>query len=140
MQMKFKLALFLLIGLVACKKENTPNTVLNEKVDVGLAVEKAKGSFYNGPYGTATGTAKIYTVGTNIQLALENFSSSNGPNLMVYLSKEKDPANFINLGNLKSTAGNQLYDIPANIKPSDYKYALIYCKQYSHLFGFAELN
>lgn len=138
--MKLNLAFLFLFALMACKKENTPNLSLDEKVDKTMSTEKAKGTFSNGPYGTASGQAKIYTVGSGSQLALENFSSSNGPDLKVYLSKEKDPVNFINLGDLKATGGNQLYDIPNNIKTTDYKYALIYCKRFSHLFGFAEIN
>lgn len=138
-----KVALFFLLMIsvtIACKKENTPTVVLNEKVDAITATEKTKGNFNNGPYGSSAGTAKIYNVGDKLQLALESFSSSNGPNLMVYLSKEKEPVNFVNLGDLKSTSGNQLYDIPTGISATDYKYALIYCKRFSHLFGFAELN
>lgn len=140
MKMKHNLAFLLLFALIACKKENTPTLSLDEKVDKTMSIEKAKGSFSNGPYGTASGQAKIYAVGSGAQLALENFSSSNGPDLKVYLSKEKDPVNFINLGDLKATSGNQLYDIPNNIKTTDYKYVLIHCKRFNHLFGFAEIN
>ena len=134
--------IFLLLASLAfsCKKDNTPTVVNNEKVDLLTAMEKTKGSFSNGSYGNASGTAKIYNVGSKLQLALENFSSSNGPNLMVYLSKEKEPINFINLGDLKSTTGNQLYEIPLGVNAYEYKYALVYCKEYSHLFGAAELN
>lgn len=138
--MKRNLAFLLLFALIACKKENTPKLSLDERIDKTMAIEKAKGNFSNGPYGTASGEAKIYTTKSGTQLAFENFSSSNGPDLKVYLSKEKDPVNFINLGDLKATGGNQLYDIPNNIKTTDYKYALIYCKRFSHLFGFAEIN
>ncbi len=138
--MKTNLIFLTLFVLAACKKENTPKLILDEKVDQAHAMEKAKGTFSNGPYGTASGTAKIYTTESGTQLALENFSSSNGSDLKVYLSKEKDPVSFISLGDLKATGGNQLYKIPDQIKTSDYKYALIYCKRYSHLFGFAEIN
>jgi len=138
--MKRNLILILLFAMVACEKENTSNLNLDEKVDKTTSVEKAKGSFSNGAHGMVSGAAKIYTTSSNTQLALENFSSSNGPNLIVYLSKEKDPINFINLGELKATGGNQLYNIPQNIKFSDYKYALIYCKAHSKLWGFAEIN
>lgn len=138
--MKQTLLLVLVFAMIACKKENTPNIVLAEKVDLSIAKQNAVGSFANGPYGTVSGNAKIYTVGNDLKLALENFSSSNGPNLMVYLSKEKDPVNFINLGDLKATGGDQLYQIPASVKATDYKFALIYCKRFSHLFGYAQLN
>ena len=138
--MKHILILILLFAMVACKKENTANLILDEKVDQSQSIEKAKGSFSNGPHGMVSGLAKIYTKGSETQLALENFSSSNGPNLMVYLSKEKDPINFVKLGDLKATGGNQLYNIPQNIKFTDYTYALIYCKAHSKLWGFAQIN
>jgi hypothetical protein len=69
-----------------------------------------------------------------------SFSSSNGPDLKVYLSKEIQPINFVNLGSLKSTNGSQLYNIPTGIDFAQYKYALIHCQQYNHLFGSAELK
>lgn len=138
--MKQCLILLFLFALLSCKKENTPNINLNEKVDLTVAIENSKGKFSNGPYGTSSGTAKIYTINNEKQLGLENFSSSNGPSLYVYLSNEKEPLNFISLGSLKSTTGNQLYAIPNTTNTKAYKYVLIYCKQYSHLFGIAELN
>lgn len=128
-----------LILITACKKETTSTDPLNE-VPVITAIAIDSGYFSNGPHGSVTGKAKIYKTGSKYELALENFSSSNGPDLKVYLSKEKQPVNFINLGSLKSTAGNQLYAVPATVNVNDYKYALIHCQQYNHLFGFAELR
>jgi hypothetical protein len=124
---------------VACKKETVSTTPVNE-APATSAVAIDSGSFSNGPYGTVTGIAKIYKTGDKLELALENFSSSNGPDLKVYLSKEKQPVNYVNLGSLKSTAGNQLYAIPASVNVKDYKYALIHCQQYNHLFGSAQLR
>jgi hypothetical protein len=140
MNMKRNLAFLLLFTLMACKKENTSNMVLDDKIDKTMSTEKAKGNFSNGPYGTASGLAKIYSTSSGNKLAFEDFSSSNGPDLKVYLSKEKDPVNFINLGDLKSVKGNQLYDIPNNINTAEYQFALIYCKRFSHLFGYAEIK
>lgn len=137
----FLIGLFLMLGIMACKKENTPSLVLDEKIDPAtMPMQKSTGNFANGPWGKVSGSAKIYAVGNEIKLAFEGFSSSNGPNLMVYLSKEIEPVNFTNLGDLKATGGNQVYDIPNSVKDGDYKYALVYCKRYSHLFGYAPLN
>lgn len=126
--------------LMGCKKENTPTLALNEKIDSSMATVKTMGSFRDGAYGAASGNVKVYKSADELQLALENFSSSNGPNLKVYLSKELQPVNFIDLGDLRSTSGNQLYKIPNGVIIEDYRYALIYCRQYSHLFGSAELT
>ena len=126
--------------LLSCVKENTPTTPLDNTVDTTMATGRYAGMFVNGPYGSVSGTAKIYLQGTQYKLALENVSISNGPDLHVYLSKEVLPATFIDLGRLQSVAGNQLYDIPGNPDFAQYKYALIHCKQYNHLFGSAELR
>ncbi|WP_276502670.1 DM13 domain-containing protein [Terrimonas pollutisoli] len=125
--------------ITGCKKETTSTTPLNETPGTAaMAIDC--GSFSNGPYGSVSGKAKIYKPGDNYELALENFSSSNGPDLKVYLSKEKQPVNFVNLGSLKSTSGNQVYPIPSSVNIKDYSFALIHCQQYNHLFGFAQLK
>ncbi|MGK2862534.1 MAG: DM13 domain-containing protein, partial [Chitinophagaceae bacterium] len=125
--------------IIGCKKETTSTTPVNE-MPTPTAIAIDSGSFSNGPHGSVSGKAKIYKTGSKFELALENFSSSNGPDLKVYLSKEKQPVNFVNLGSLKSTAGHQLYAIPAVVNVQDFKYALIHCQQFNHLFGFAELR
>ncbi len=127
------------ILILACKKETTSTRPLNE-IPNSTAMAVDSGSFSNGPYGSVSGKAKIYKTGNNYELALENFSSSNGPDLKVYLSKEKQPVNFVNLGSLKSTSGNQVYPIPSSVNVKDYSFALIHCQQYNHLFGFAPLK
>ncbi|HEV8287195.1 MAG TPA: DM13 domain-containing protein [Chitinophagaceae bacterium] len=131
------LSAFLL--LVACKKNNTPEVDLNEMVD-STAIIKYQGNFSNGPYGTVTGVAKIFQTGSTYALKLMNFNSSNGPDLRVYLSKEMQPQNFIDLGALKATGGNQVYEINTLIDFMQYKYALIHCRQYNHLFGWSVLQ
>lgn len=124
---------------IACTKKDLASTiVLNELIDPQASL-KYNGTFIDGPYGKATGNAVIY-INTNgsFQLRLEDINVTNGPNLKVYLSKEKQPINFIDLGNLKSTRGNQVYDIIGAPDFTVYKYALIHCKEYNHLFGSAE--
>ena len=127
--------------LCSCKKENnTPATPLNNTVDTTVAMSRSTGMFINGPYGNVSGTARIYLQNSQYKLALENVLITNGPDLHVYISKEILPATFIDLGRLQSVAGNQVYNIPGNPDFSQYKYALIHCKQYNHLFGSAELR
>ncbi len=138
--MKHLIAFLLLATAIsACQKE-APTTMLNEMV-ADTAILKLKGSFENGPYGAVTGTAHVYKLTDGkYQLKLQDFNTSNGPDLKVYLSKEIMPVNFINLGNLKSTNGNQVYDITDTPDFTQYKYACIHCKAYNHLFGYALLQ
>lgn len=140
--MKKNISLFAIIFTVvfaACKKNNTPSVILNEMAD-STAIPQRVGSFNNGPYGSVSGQVKIILTGTRYDLKLMNFSSSNGPDLRVYLSKEMMPLTFIDLGPLKATGGNQIYQI--NVMPdfTQYKYALVHCRQFNHLFGWALLQ
>ncbi len=132
---------FVIFSVAGCVKENTSSLPVNNPVDTTMAVLKFKGSFINGPYGTVTGNARVY-LNDNQQyiLTLENFNSSNGPDLHVYISKEVQPVNYIDLGRLQSVSGNQQYVITGNFNFSEYKYALIHCQQYNHLFGSTELK
>ncbi|MFV8393375.1 DM13 domain-containing protein [Flavobacterium sp. LB2P6] len=84
-----------------------------------------------------TGSAKIYLNGNQNEVRLEDFSVSSGPDLKVYLSKNATLIDFVNLGNLTSST---VYGIPTQVNVSDYKYVLIHCQQYSHLFAVAQLS
>ena len=129
----------LAFSLLACVKENTPTVPLNDNVDTA-AMLKYQGVFMNGPYGSVSGNASVYRQNDSLILSLMNVTISNGPDLHVYISKEVQPVNFIDLGKLQSTNGNQLYAISGMPDFSQYKYALIHCKQFNHLFGSAELK
>ncbi len=126
--------------LVSCVKENTPEIVLDNTVDTTVAMPQNNGNFMNGPYGSVSGMATVYKQDGSLVLALKNMNISNGPQLHVYLSKEVQPVNFIDLGPLQSTLGNQLYNITGSPDLAQYKYALIHCKKYNHLFGSARLQ
>jgi hypothetical protein len=131
----------IIIFLYSCTKNAGSATAgLNERIDTAAVIAAATmpGDFVsNGPI--VTGTAKVYNTNGKLSLALENFSTDNGPDLHVYLSKEIMPVNFIDLGKLKATSGNQLYSITGTTDFTQYKYALIHCQQYNHLFGSAQL-
>ncbi|MBI2063155.1 MAG: DM13 domain-containing protein [Candidatus Yanofskybacteria bacterium] len=78
-------------------------------------------------------------------LRFENFEVTNGPDLYVYLSRNLKPTgdteslgDFINLGPLKGSKGNQNYEINQNI--DGYNTAVIWCKQFGVLFSFAVLQ
>jgi hypothetical protein len=124
----------------SCRKDNTPVTDLDETVDTTGTTVQLSGVFMNGPYGTVSGNAKLYKENDTFTLQLLNVNISNGPDLHVYISKEVLPVNFIDLGKLKSTMGNQVYVIPGSPDFTQYKYALVHCRQYNHLFGSAPLQ
>ena len=129
------------VGLLeSCVKKNSPTAPIDDRVDTTMNAGLLKGTFMNGPYGSVSGRARIFEQNDRYTLALENISITNGPDLHVYISKEIQPVNFIDLGSLQSIAGNQLYSIPGRPDFSQYKYALIHCQRFNHLFGSAELR
>ncbi|QLH02277.1 hypothetical protein C5F47_01170 [Nitrosopumilus cobalaminigenes] len=73
-------------------------------------------------------------------LRLENFKSTNGPDLYVYLATDDNASEFINLGELKANNGNQNYEIPENSDLNKYNKVLVWCKAFGVLFGSAELS
>lgn len=87
----------------------------------------------------ASGVAKVIATNGNSALRLEDFRSTNGPDLYVYLSTDKQASDFVDLGRLKGNIGNQNYNIPDGIDLSKCDTVLIWCKQFSVLFGSAEL-
>jgi len=73
-------------------------------------------------------------------LRLENLKATNGPDLYVYLSADKDASDIVNLGRLKGNIGNQNYEIPVGTDLLKYNTVLIWCKAFSTLFGSAKLS
>ena len=86
------------------------------------------------------GTASIVEVEPGrYHLRLDGFSVRNGPDLFVYLSPDADgyADDALELGKLKATDGSFGYDLPEGIDPARFRSALIWCKQFSHLFAVA---
>ncbi len=138
--MQVKLILILMIGImpifISCSKTSTEK--LDEMVSVSSTL-KFSGNFIGYGSEKVSGKANIYLATNNYTLKLDGFSTTNGPDLKVYLSKASSPADFISLGNLKSTNGNQVYEITGTPDFTKYRYVLIHCERYNHLYGSAEL-
>ena len=79
-------------------------------------------------------------------LRFEDFSTSNGPDLVVYLSAK--PASddwygydqdFVDLGVLKGNVGDQNYEIPRGVDLDRYKSAVVWCRRFTVGFAVAPL-
>ena len=139
--MRVKTILICFLGIMTilygCGKASTQK--LDEMISVDGSL-KFTGTFSGVGGQSVSGLAKIYLTNNKYMLKLENFSSSNGPDLKVYLSMASSPSGFISLGDLKSTNGNQVYEIPGTPDFTKHKFVLIHCERYNHLYGSAELN
>jgi hypothetical protein len=82
-------------------------------------------------------------------LRFEGFQTSNGPDLLVYLSA-KEPAgtddwhgydqDFVDLGTLKGNVGNQNYRIPEGVDLERYTTAVVWCRRFEVGFAAALLS
>lgn len=123
--------------LFSCKKKN--DNPATDPVNPNATV-LVKGNFAGNMSYTVSGTAEIVNDNNQKKLVLKGFSSNNGPDLKVYLAKTIQAGDFISLGALKSTSGQQVYDISGMPDFAQYKFVLIWCQQFSVLFGSAELK
>ncbi|MEX0658874.1 MAG: DM13 domain-containing protein [Egibacteraceae bacterium] len=105
------------------------------------------GSFASRNRYTVTGRATVFELDDGTRtLRLEDFESTNGPDLFVYLtaadSADSDPdlnADFVDLGVLRGNVGDQNYEIPADVDLDRYDSAVIWCRRFSRGFGAADL-
>jgi hypothetical protein len=94
-----------------------------------------------------TGRARVIaTAGGRRYVRFEDFETSNGPALKVYLSAA--PASgpgdsfddrFVDLGELKGNVGSQNYAIPADVRLDGYRSVVVWCKRFSVPFAAAAL-
>lgn len=110
--------------------------------------ELARGDFVKQEHDT-TGVARVVRLESGARvLRLENFSTTNGPDLHVWLSEETAGGNwfkyrnarYVALGVLKANNGNQNYVIPETADLGGIRSAVIWCKRFSVAFGSAPLR
>jgi hypothetical protein len=107
----------------------------------------ASGTFGSYEHST-TGRARVLRLSDGSRyLRLDRFSTSNGPDVRVYLSAA--PAggpgdafddDYVELGGLKGNIGDQNYLIPPDVQLDHFQSAVIWCKRFSVAFGAAALD
>ena len=119
----------------------------------GAELTISAGEFHGGkhaPSDTVSGSATIVKLDSGAyELRLgDNFKTTPGPDLFVYLSAAVDPRNdvaitgnaFVNAGKLASPSGRQNLSLPMDFDPKKFKSVAIWCKKFSVLFGAAALK
>lgn len=97
----------------------------------------------------STGRALVLeTADGNRFLRFEDFETSNGPDLLVYLSTKKPAGtddwygydqDFVDLGPLKGNVGSQNYEIPKDVDLERYSTAVVWCRRFEVGFAAATL-
>ena len=136
-------------GAAAPAAEAPAEEEAGEGTDQAAPQQVAVGRFISLEHETS-GRAVIVDTGDGRRfLRFENFRTSNGPDLIVYLSA-KQPAgpddwygydeDFVDLGVLKGNVGNQNYEIPRNVDLEKYSTAVVWCRRFTVGFAAAPLN
>lgn len=111
----------------------------------------ASGSFVSHEH-TTTGTASVYRLPDGRhQLALADLSTTNGPDVRVWLSAGpviEGRAGWFTAGDhahldvapIKANRGNQLYDLPEDFSLDGWQSVVLWCEDFSVSFGAATLS
>ena len=114
----------------------TPETKPAEPVILAAGEFQGRDDAHQG-----SGTAQIVQEGERRVLRLQDFSSTEGPDLYVYLVQNPDTfdadavGEFLDLGLLKATTGDQEYEIPAGADLSKYGGVQVYCLSFRFIFS-----
>jgi hypothetical protein len=144
------------VVLVAWYEFRPERLVVNRHVDEAMPSAQSTsspqpletGQFYSILHPTA-GTATIYQMGDGTRvLRLTNFTTSNGPDVHVYMVASDDAkdaatvehAGFTDLGVLKGNIGDQNYTLGSDLDLAKYRAVSIWCKRFSVNFGAAALK
>jgi Electron transfer DM13/Major intrinsic protein len=155
---KWKLALpVLVIVLIAAWYAFRPERiVVNRRVNEafpatanGSPAQAVESGIFSGVMHPTSGTATIYRLpGGDRILRFTNFTTSNGPDVHVYLVAADDAkdsatvkqADFIDLGTIKGNIGDQNYTLSNDLNLSKYRTVSIWCKRFAVNFGAAPLK
>ena len=107
----------------------------------------AEGDFISLEHETAGNAIVLETADGERFLRFEDFETSNGPDLLVYLStKDANPddwhgydGDFVDLGPLRGNVGDQNYRLPDDVDLEKYSTAVVWCRRFEVGFAAADL-
>jgi hypothetical protein len=109
----------------------------------------AEGDFVGLEHATVGRALIVETADDRRFLRFEGFETSNGPDLVVYLSAKAPSGpddwygydrDFVDLGVLKGNVGSQNYLVPKGVDLDRYSTAVVWCRRFTVGFAAAELR
>jgi hypothetical protein len=132
------LSSLLVILLGACKKDTI--SVDNTPIVTNVTDKTLYTATFEGNGHSVTGAVKVIEDAAKKQfLVIEDLKSDAGPDIRVYLATDKTAGDFVEISS-KVVNGNSKIELPATVDLTKRKYVLIWCKQFSVLFGNALLK
>ena len=127
------------------------NKQVNESLsdtDAASLKTVASGPFHSLAHETKGTATVLQKVNGNRILRFSDFSTSNGPDVHVYMVAADDAydaatvehAGFIDLGSIKGNIGDQDYTLGHDVDLSKYRAVSVWCKRFSVNFGTAPLK
>jgi Electron transfer DM13 len=135
------------LGAIAVHQESASAQTLSPETTSATQTVLQSGDFI-GTGEPTTGMAKIVKENGRYYLDLsETFTTKKGPKLVVILTNFFEPpksrltaGTYLELGKLQKLKGAQRYEIPANVDPTTFHSAVIWCKPFNVTFGSATLK
>lgn len=133
----FFFALLSFLFFISSCDKNTPENA-GETLPTGTVL--ATGNFASNGHPTS-GTVKVVQDATGKKhLVFENFRSDDGPDLDIWLSPSESGNPYQSLGDLKKLSGSFSYELDNSINYTVNNRVLIWCVDFSVLFGHAVLQ
>ncbi len=134
-------------GPVTRESSPEPTTATATATTAAEPTVLAAGDFVTQEHETH-GTASVLGSGDARILRLEGFSTSDGPDLHIWLSDataggewgKYDDGRHLTLGPMKATDGNQNYAIPADADLTGLRSVVVWCDRFDVAFGSAPLT
>jgi len=124
------------VSFFSCAK-NTPEQA-NETIPEGTVL--ARGTFQTNSHTTSGMVSLVQDSSGKKKLVFQNFKTDNGPDLRVWLSPNTGASSYVEAGILKAVNGNFFYEMPSSFNHSTNNHVLIWCEDFSVLFGHAVLQ
>ncbi|MEO5947286.1 MAG: DM13 domain-containing protein [Chitinophagaceae bacterium] len=124
------------VVISSCKKSALDTA--NETLPTGTVI--SSGNFVSNSH-TTSGTAKVVTDAAGKKyLVIENLRTDNGPDLRIWLSPNNNASSYQEVGLLRAVTGNFSYELSPAINYTTNNRVLIWCEDFSVLFGHAILQ
>jgi Electron transfer DM13 len=124
--------------MISCKKDEgvaVPPTEITSGLTTLL-----QGTFAASAHATS-GTVKLSKDAAGKKfLVFENFKTDAGPDLRIYISDDLKATNYTEITNKVTLTGNYQLAVDASVDTEKKRKVLIWCQQFSVLFGSADLK
>ena len=122
------------------------NRTVSENAIAASSTKMLASGTFSGISHQTDGKAELLDVDGKTVLRFTGFSTSNGPDVHVYVTKgakgsDSDAINagkFVDLGVIKGNVGDQNYVLPASVTAADVQGVSIWCKRFGVNFGAAD--